>query len=336
MGLIQSPSFSRQPSLRSQLSASSPIPEEEDLRLHAAGGADGGAASCLEAQDHEDAYRDKDLLKQDSSTRKRANNIAAEAQKHQLHLSNLNNALPNMKLSSNERILRDVTDKTIDLSQRLLEETIRMDNLSKQIEEVELGQRDALAALNGRFCNGDFIWRVSNFSVRCAELKNNLSTYSPPFYTSQYGYKCCVRLAVKWRHEQYFLSLFILLMKGEYDDILEWPFDGKITLGVLDYSNSCPKQHVIDSVVSNPELQAFQRPQGHRNEKSFGFTYFHPLEALDSSATAAAQGQYLVGDVLCVRAKVVSSNEFGEKLSPDHVTASERPESGDKTTSKKK
>ena len=60
------------------------------------------------------------------------------------------------------------------------------------------------------------------------------SLYSAPFYTSRFGYRLCLRVYLdgdgsgKGRYISYFLTI----MKGEYDALLEWPFQhmGTMTL----------------------------------------------------------------------------------------------------------
>lgn len=50
------------------------------------------------------------------------------------------------------------------------------------------------------------------------------------FYTARYGFKVCMRLYLngdgvgKGTH----ISLFFVIMKGEYDPILSWPFRHKV------------------------------------------------------------------------------------------------------------
>ena len=57
-----------------------------------------------------------------------------------------------------------------------------------------------------------------------------MSLYSQPFYTDRYGCKMCGRVYLngdgmgKGTH----LSLFFVLMRGEYDALLEWPFRQKV------------------------------------------------------------------------------------------------------------
>ena len=73
-----------------------------------------------------------------------------------------------------------------------------------------------------------YIWKVNELGRRyCeAQMGRMTSLYSPPFYTSTHGYRLCLRVYLyrdgsgKGTH----LSLFIVLMKSEYHDILSWPF----------------------------------------------------------------------------------------------------------------
>ncbi|XP_068219755.1 TNF receptor-associated factor 6-like isoform X2 [Palaemon carinicauda] len=301
VGLIQSPSgnFSRQPSLRSQMSATSPIHEnhvsssQHDRYLEKSFGAFGGSV----------IHNDK------SSLTPHSDELGNEINKLELQLDNLNASetakcgfkIPN-SISHQEIILRDVSEKTVDLNQRMLEETIKLSNLTKRIEEVDSMVEVQMADVSGKFCNGEYVWKINNFSPLCTELQNKAGRvlHSPPFYTSQFGYKFCLRINVTWKSNEHFLAIFIHAMQGENDDFLDWPFSGQINLSILDCGPSLKKNHIIESMVSKPDLQAFQRPVVSRNPKGFGFTEFVPLAKLLKSEG----GSYINRDVLCIRAVV--------------------------------
>ena len=59
--------------------------------------------------------------------------------------------------------------------------------------------------------------------------------YSPPFYTHTHGYRMCIRVDAngigsgKGTH----LSVYGYLMRGDFDDDLQWPFQGAITIQLL-------------------------------------------------------------------------------------------------------
>ena len=66
------------------------------------------------------------------------------------------------------------------------------------------------------------------------------------------------------------VSMFIHLMQGEFDSILQWPFPGKIKLMAVDQSED-EQVHVTETLLSRPGLQAFIRPRTPRNHKGYGY-----------------------------------------------------------------
>ena len=67
------------------------------------------------------------------------------------------------------------------------------------------------------------------------ELKEGEDWYSPDFYTSPGGYKMSLNVVVNGYGEAKgtHVSCFIFFEVGEYDDILEWPFQGEVTIKLL-------------------------------------------------------------------------------------------------------
>ena len=242
---------------------------------------------------------------------KKKEDIATEAQRHQLSLSNSFNS-PSNKLSSSTQQLKDLSNKVVDLNQRMVEDAIKLDNTRKQLEDMEISLSEKLDGLTGRFCNGDFIWRIPHFSSLAYNLKcKNLSTYSPPFYSSRFGYKFGIRIHINFRDGQHYISLYVRMMQGENDDILSWPFEGAISFAILDYSLNNPKRHIIDHLDTHPEALAFKRPTKQSGDKSFGFTKFVPLDhIISSSGGREGNGEYLLNDVLAVRVKIVEKEWF--------------------------
>ena len=158
---------------------------------------------------------------------------------------------------------------------------------------------DVILCLEARLSNGTYYWRVKDFSVQRQEAKAGLQTvlHSPGFYTSSYGYKLCIRAnlnGVDGGNGSH-ISLFIHFMRGEFDDILDWPFKGRITLSILDQGE--PKQHIVEVLESKPTLAAFQRPHSNRNHKGFGYIEFAPIGLIENSS-------YVKGDTLIIKAEV--------------------------------
>ena len=92
-----------------------------------------------------------------------------------------------------------------------------------------------------------------------------MSLYSQPFYTDRCGYKMCGRVYLngdgmgKGTH----LSLFVVLMRGEFDATLEWPFRQKVTLSLHDQSPACCD--LSDTFHPDPTSSSFRRPTTEMN-----------------------------------------------------------------------
>ena len=83
------------------------------------------------------------------------------------------------------------------------------------------------------------------------EYKSDNDTwYSPHFYTHPNGYKMYLHVDANGNASGRgtHLSVFVCLMRGEFDDQLEWPFQGNITIKVANQEED--RDHVIQIVRS--------------------------------------------------------------------------------------
>ena len=132
--------------------------------------------------------------------------------------------------------------------------------------------------------NGVLLWKISDFARKRqdAVTGRQVSFYSPCFYSSSYGYKMCVRLYLngdgmgRGTH----ISVFFVVMRGQYDALLRWPFRQKVTFMLLDQDNV---EHVIDAFRPDPTSNSFQRPKREMNIAS-GCPTFCPLSELNNYA----------------------------------------------------
>ncbi|NWZ36280.1 TRAF1 factor, partial [Brachypodius atriceps] len=130
--------------------------------------------------------------------------------------------------------------------------------------------------------DGIFLWKITEVGRKLQDsvTGRTVSLYSPAFYTAKYGYKVCLRVYLngdgsgKGTH----LSLFFVVMKGDYDALLPWPFRHKVTFMLLDQNN---REHVIDAFRPDLTSASFQRPVNDMNVAS-GCPMFLPLAKLQS------------------------------------------------------
>lgn len=79
--------------------------------------------------------------------------------------------------------------------------------------------------------------------------RNNEVWYSNPFYTTIGGYKMCLKIYTNGYGKQKgsHVSVFVNMMRGEFDNQLEWPFRGEIIVQLLNPNND--QRHCVRSFV---------------------------------------------------------------------------------------
>ena len=130
--------------------------------------------------------------------------------------------------------------------------------------------------------DGHLIWKITDFENRTNEAVagNIRALHSAPCYTGKYGYKFCLRLYLhgdgmgRGTH----LSLFLVMMKSEYDDILQWPFQKKIKFKLINQKNRS-KDHV-EQMFPDKYSSSFQKPNQELNIAS-GCPRFISLDRLE-------------------------------------------------------
>ena len=76
------------------------------------------------------------------------------------------------------------------------------------------------------------------------------------------------------------MSLFFVIMKGEYDPLLKWPFSSKVTLTLMDQERGI--KHLVDFFRPDPSSSSFQKPAMDMNIAS-GCPLFVAHSMLESS-----------------------------------------------------
>ena len=82
--------------------------------------------------------------------------------------------------------------------------------------------------------------------------------HSPPFYTHPKGYKFCMSVAANG-YEEYdgtHTDIGVYLMKGEFDDQLEWPFRGHIIIQLLSQEDEQHRATTFSFTETEPDYDA--------------------------------------------------------------------------------
>jgi len=126
--------------------------------------------------------------------------------------------------------------------------------------------------------------------------KNDIDWYSESFYTHPRGYKMCVQVyangsgKAKGTH----VSLFTRIMKGEHDDELSWPFQGKITVELLNQNGD--KDHYMHAFSYTEDCKYGRRVEIGEKNYGWGFSEFISHSVLNQYSDSTVQ--YLKDDCL--------------------------------------
>uniref|UniRef100_A0A9L0S678 TNF receptor-associated factor n=1 Tax=Equus caballus TaxID=9796 RepID=A0A9L0S678_HORSE len=154
--------------------------------------------------------------------------------------------------------------------------------------------------LEGACYNGKLIWKVTDYKMKKREALegHTVSIFSQPFYTSRCGYRLCARAYLngdgsgKGTH----LSLYFVVMRGEFDSLLQWPFRQRVTLMLLDQSGK--KNHIMETFKADPNSSSFKRPDGEMNIAS-GCPRFVAHSTLEN-----AKNTYIKDDTIFLKVAV--------------------------------
>ena len=171
-----------------------------------------------------------------------------------------------------------------------------------QSKNAELEDRDFRLSLieNGNH-DGSMVWKIPQFSQRKADAQNGkyTSIFSLPFYSGRYGYKMCLRLYTmgdgigKGTH----LSLFFVVMRGEFDNILQWPFTYRVTFKLI---NQAGGRDIVDAFQPDPMSSSFRKPKSDMNIAS-GCPRL-------VSHTELERGGFIVDDTVFIKCTVDTSS----------------------------
>ena len=177
-----------------------------------------------------------------------------------------------VKLSDTQKKFEETTKKLVE----------RVDALEKYMHSKERCE--------------SFTWRIDGFSEVLRKAKSGEETRidSSPFYRC--GYKCKIGIVPNGLSsgENTHLSVYLIIMKGEYDATLTWPFDKKFTFTLIDQQeNEHNRENIVKSIAAlDLKHSSFARPVKKQN-LGWGFHQFVSHEKLQKR-------RYIVDDTIFV------------------------------------
>ena len=131
--------------------------------------------------------------------------------------------------------------------------------------------------------DGHLIWKIENYTERKnkAVIGQVKALHSAPCFTSKYGYKYCLRLYLagdgmgKGTH----VSLFLVIMKSEYDEIQAWPFNKQVRMCLINQQDRSKDK--VEKLRPDRNSSSYKKPVKNFNV-AFGCPLFMETKCLEN------------------------------------------------------
>ena len=180
-----------------------------------------------------------------------------------------------------------------------------LDLACSKLKQVEFECTDKVKQVELAFSRqlncSKFTWKIPNFDQHLQEAKNGFEggLYGEPFYASPHGYKLKAKLFPNGNGngENTHLSVFVVVMRGEYDAILPWPFAQKVTFTLIDQQqDTSQRENVVKYFKADPTMESFDKPKDDENA-GMGYNTFVSHEKLQTR-------RYIVDNTIFIQIKV--------------------------------
>jgi len=170
--------------------------------------------------------------------------------------------------------------------EEMAQEKADMTKLQRCTGEMEMLQTE-VTQIRDIQNRGEFLWCIGNWEDKWKQFTGiDKFIYSDPFYSHRNGYK--MRLQMKLTNSH--LSLQLQILRGEFDNILQWPFRHEIKLDLMNQETGLPHYSWTLKTAGNPNDERWKKPTTGEN-KGIWFYYFG-LSYL-SSNTALTKGNQI-------------------------------------------
>uniref|UniRef100_A0A0N5AUT9 MATH domain-containing protein n=1 Tax=Syphacia muris TaxID=451379 RepID=A0A0N5AUT9_9BILA len=167
-------------------------------------------------------------------------------------------------------------------SKNALQEITEMNNESESIVSRVM----QVTNLYSHCYSSQFIWHITNYSESYARARRGEPPviYSPPFSSHRQGYKLAAAIGLYGDGDAIgeYNSVFITLLRGEYDPILQWPFKCPIKFTLINLKGGKNVEATITPRTTENNLPFLGKPTSDRNP-AFGLKNFADLRLMTES-----------------------------------------------------
>ena len=199
-----------------------------------------------------------------------------------------------------------------------------MSELEKQVYDLKNTNTFLLGAVAslGLTIAPQLSWRICNITeaLKPPTPYGTAALQSEPFYSSANGYKLKVSFyprGSKSRKKGY-VSVYLIIMKGEYDDALRWPFRRKVIFTLIDQQENLEKRrNIVRELVPDISLKWHARACAKPTEDENPAFGIFELEPIDTFLYQKTRG-YLLDDSLLLEVRVIPQLNVVGKANPTY------------------
>ena len=128
--------------------------------------------------------------------------------------------------------------------------------------------------------------------------KSKSSWLSSPFYSSPQGYKMRILVYANGHNEGAgtHVSMYTRIIKGEYDDTLTWPYNGTVTLTIINWKDD---NHIKTTIPFRNDEICGKKPVMGKNNEAIGYFTILPHDELYGELYGN-NSQYIKNDMLYI------------------------------------
>ena len=210
----------------------------------------------VQQKDKQLQKKDRHLQEKDAQLVKKDNELKFIVQQENIQLWEKDRQLQekNTQLIKKDNELKltvQQKDKQIEVKDRQLQEK---DDLLFKFHELREENKTLLGTIYDKICD-DTVLSVTMTDFTYKE-RNRVHWFSPPYFTHLFGYQMCFEVDLDDSNRNRLLYIDSYMMKGPYDDHLQWPFKEKVIVQLL---NQCGNYYHYDYVFDYNDKEQRKR-----------------------------------------------------------------------------
>jgi hypothetical protein len=166
--------------------------------------------------------------------------------------------------------------ESFDNSTKLIESLHQiLANMHKLLDEIKSKPMAGPKLISS---DNTYTWKLNYLPV----INNGCAIQSEPVHTAQGGYKLALACEIHMdeKYQKRYVSVSFMILPGEFDAILSWPFQFPIALTLVDLT--AVKKHIHHSIPLNFRTGAFDRPLSNAITP-YKLSQFCPVDILENN-----------------------------------------------------